>query len=377
LKKRLTMAPVLTMPDMEKPFSIYCYASGQGLGCVLMQDDHVVAYASRQLRKHEEKYPTHDLELAAMVHALKIWRHYIIGKRCEIYSDHKSLKYIFTQLDLNLRQRRWLELIKDYDLGINYHPGKANVVADALSRRSHLNMLATRELLPEFCKEFEKLNLGWVSNAEVIAMEVDSTLEQDIWKGLLEDVKIQEIKEQIKEEQAPGFSIDEQGTLWYKKRLCVPETKEIRELILHEAHDSTYSIHPGSTKTYHDLKNRYWWYGMKRAIAEYVALCDNCQRVKAECQRLAGLSQPLKIPQWKWEEISMDFIIGLPTTESGYNSIWVIIDHFSKVAHFIPVKTTYKGAKLAELYIARIMSLHGVLKKIVSDRGTQFTSSFS
>jgi hypothetical protein len=180
LKKRLTMALVLTIPDMERPFLIYCDASGQGLGCVLMQDGHVVAYASWQLRKHEEKYPTHDLELAVVVDALKIWRHYIIDKRCEVYSDHKSLKCIFTQPDLNLRQQKWLELIKDFDLGINYHPGKANVVADALSRRSHLNMLATRELLPEFCKEFEKLNLGWVSNAKVNAMEVDSTLEQDI-----------------------------------------------------------------------------------------------------------------------------------------------------------------------------------------------------
>jgi hypothetical protein len=183
-----------------------------------------VAYASRQLRKHEEKYPTHDMELEAMVHALKIWRHYIIGKRCEVNSDHKSLKYIFTQSDLNLRQQRWLELIKDYDLGIKYHQGKANVVADALSRKSHVNMLATKELLPEFCKEFEKLNLGWVSNTEVITMEVDSTLEQ---KGQLEDAKIQETKEQIKEEKSPRFSADEQGPLWYKKRLCVPDVKEI------------------------------------------------------------------------------------------------------------------------------------------------------
>jgi hypothetical protein len=207
-------------------------------------------------------------------------------------------------------------------------------------------------------------------------MEVDSTLEQDIQKGQLEDSKIQEIKEQIKEEKAPRFSIDEQGTLWYKKRLCVPKAKEIRELILREAHDSAYSIHPGSTKMYHDLKNRYWWYGMKRAIAECVALCDNCQRVKAERQRPAGLLQPLKVPQWKWEEISMDFIVGLPTTQSGYDSIWVIINRFSKVAHFILVKTTYKGAKLVELYISRIMCLHGVPKQIVSDRGTQFMSWF-
>jgi hypothetical protein len=190
-----------------------------------------------------------------------------------------------------------LELIRDYDLGINFYLSKANVVANALSRRSHLNMLATRELLLEFCKEFEKLNLRRVSNTEVITMEVDSTLEQDIRKGKHEDAKIQEIKEQIKEEKALGFSVDEQGKLWYKKCLCVPEVKEIRELILHEAHDSAYSIHPGSTKMYHDIKSRYWWYGMKRVVAEYVALCDNCQGVKAECQRPTRLLQPLKIPQ--------------------------------------------------------------------------------
>jgi hypothetical protein len=191
----------------------------------------------------------------------------------------------------------------DYDLEINYHPVKANVVVGALSRRSHVNMLATRELLQKFCKEFEKFNLGWVSSTKVITMEVDSSLEQDIRKGQLEDAMIQEIKEQIKEEKASGFSVDEKGTLWYKRCLCVPEVKEIRELILREAHDSAYSIHPGSTKMYHDLQSRYWWYGMKRAIAEYVALCDNCQRVKAERQQPTGLLQPLKIPQWKWEEI--------------------------------------------------------------------------
>jgi ribonuclease HI len=118
--------PVLVMPDLQKGFDIYCDACGQGLGCVLMQEGHVIAYASRQLRKHELNYPTHDLELAAVVHALKIWRHYIKGTKCQVYTDHKSLKYIFTQKDLNLRQRRWLELIKDYDLEIHYHPGKAN-----------------------------------------------------------------------------------------------------------------------------------------------------------------------------------------------------------------------------------------------------------
>jgi hypothetical protein len=280
------------------------------------------------------------------------------------------LKCIFTQPDLNPTKQRWLELIKDYDLGFNYHPRKVNVVANALSRRSHLNMIATREFLPKFCKEFEKLNLGWVSNTEVITMEVDSTLEQDSRKVQLGDTKSQEIKEQIKEDEGLGFNIDEQGTLWYKKHLCVSEAKEVRELILRETHDFAYSIHPGSTKMYHDLKSRYWCYGMKGAIAEYVALCYNFQRVKAECQRRTRLLQPLKIPQCKWEEISMDFIVGLPTTESGYGSIWVIIDRFLKVAHFILVKTMYKEAKIVELYISRIMCLHGVPKKIICDRGT-------
>jgi hypothetical protein len=206
----------------------------------------------KAIKETQREVQTHDLELAAVVHALNIWRHYIIGKRCEVYSVHKSLKYIFTQPDLKLRQWRWLKLVKDYDLDINYHPGKANVVADAMSRRSHLNMLATRKLLLEFCKEFEKLNLGWVSNTEVITLEVDWTLEQDIRKGQLKEANIQEIKEQTMEDKALGFNVDEHGMLWYNKHLCVPEVKEIRELILLDAHDS-YSIHPGSINMYHDL----------------------------------------------------------------------------------------------------------------------------
>jgi IS30 family transposase len=137
-----------------------------------------------------------------------------------------------------------------------------------------------------------------------------------------------------------------------------------------------YSIHSSSTKMYKDLKTRYWWYDMKRDVAEYVALCDTCRRVKVEHQRPVGLLQPLKIPQWKWEEIGMDFIVGWPRTQAGYDSIWVIVDRLTKVAHFIPVKTTYFGAKLAELYVSRIMCLHGIPKKIMLDRGSQFTSMF-
>jgi hypothetical protein len=169
---------------------------------------------------------------------------------------------------------------------------------------------------------------------------------------------------------------DEQGTVWFKDRICVPEIDSLRETILKEAHDSDYSIHPRSTKMYQDLKQKYWWYGLKRDVAAHVAMCDVCQRVKAEHQRPAGLLYPLKITEWKCEEIGMDFITGLPRTQKGYDAIWAIVDRLTKVAHFIPVKTTYKGSQLVELYMAWIVCLHGVPKKIVSDRGSQFTSRF-
>jgi ribonuclease HI len=198
LKKRLTTTPVLVMPDLQKCFDIYCDASRQGLGCVLMQEGHVIAYASQQLRKHELNYPTHDLELAAVVHALKIWRHYVMGTKCQIYTDHKSLKYIFTQKDLNLRQHRWLELIKDYDLEIHYHPGKANLVIDASSRKGHANMVVVSQFPEELVKEFERLNLEIVAHTERVTLEVQSTLEQEIRKGQLDDAGIQKIKESMK-----------------------------------------------------------------------------------------------------------------------------------------------------------------------------------
>jgi hypothetical protein len=244
-----------------------------------------------------------------------------MGKRCELYMDHKSLKYIFRQPNLNLRQRRWLELIKDYDLGINYHPGKANVVTDALSQRSHVSQLVVDSIPFELCEEFDKLNLRIITNTEAMEMEVGSSLLQEIQRGQLEDEKVHEIKRNIKEEKSPGLSEDDEGVLWYKGRIYVPNVKELKDKILREAHESTYSIHPRGNKMYHDLK-------------------------------------------------------GLPRTQSDYDSIWVIVDRLTKVAHFIPVKTTYSRLQLVELYMSRIVCLHGVPKKIMSGRGTQYALKF-
>jgi hypothetical protein len=207
-------------------------------------------------------------------------------------------------------------LIKDYDLGINYYPRKANVVVDALSRKRYCNATFAKRIQPELHKEIKYLNLVIVKNTTV-AMEVEPTLEAEIRKGQLEDAKLKEIRQLIKDNKTNAFLEDSRGTLFLGKRICVPNLKHLKELILWEAHDSAYSILPGSTKMYKDLKTHYWWYGTKRDIAEYVSLCDTCQRVKAEHQRPAGLLQPLKIPEWKWEEIGMDFIVGLPVPKLG------------------------------------------------------------
>nr|AAQ56440.1 putative polyprotein [Oryza sativa Japonica Group]AAQ56491.1 putative polyprotein [Oryza sativa Japonica Group] len=335
LKKKLVSAPVLILPDQTKDFQVYCDASRQGLGCVLMQEGRVVAYASRQLRPHESNYPTHDLELAAVVHALKIWRHYLIGNRCEVYTDHKSL-----------------------------------------NRKSHCNTVYTEGMCDKLQQDLEHLNLGIVEHGYVAALEARPTLVDQVRDAQVNDPEIAELKKNMRIGKARDFHEDGHGTIWLGERLCVPDDKELKDLILTEAHQTQYSIHPGSTKMYQDLKEKFWWASMRREIAEFVALCDVCQRVKAEHQRPAGLLQPLQIPEWKWEEIGMDFITGLPRTSSRHDSIWVVVDRLTKVAHFIPVHTTYTGKRLAELYLARIMCLHGVPKKIVSDRGSQFTSKF-
>ena len=297
LKKRLVSAPVLSLPDEQGNFVIYSDASHKGLGCVLMQHDKVIAYASRQLKPHEQKYPTHDLELAAIVFALKTWRHYLYGEKCEIYTDHKSLKYIFTQKELNMRQRRWLELIKDYDCTINYHPRKANVVADALSRKERLNVLT---LPKELYKELERLEIevrvGEPSKAGLYTMTFQPELLEKIRK-CQEAVMNQDINNLVGKELCTQK--DDQGILRFSSRIWIPPVPELRNEVLNEAHSSTYSIHPDSTKMYRDLKENYWWPDMKREIAEWVSTFYTCQRVKAEYQRPSGLLQPLQIPEWK------------------------------------------------------------------------------
>ena len=375
LKMRLTSAPILTIPEGDEGFVVYSDASKIGLGAVLMQNGKVIAYASRQLKDYEKNYPTHDLELAAVVFALKIWRHYLYGVRCQIFTDHQSLKYFFTQKDLNMRQRRWLELVKDYDCEILYHPGKANRVADALSRKTPAALMSLQEMSKPLLKEIQEFGLEIVAG-QLSAMTLTPTIFDDIQSMQYLDPSLVRIKNEVLEGKCEGFNVADDGVLKFKGRLCVPKNDELRRRILEEAHKTPYTLHPGSTKMYLDLKGSFWWFGMKRDVADYVKQCLTCQQVKGEHQRPGGLLQSIQIPEWKWEDIAMDFIVGLPRTSNGFDAIWVVIDRLTKSAHFLPIRMTFSMEQLAELYVKEIVKLHGVPKSIISDRDSRFTSHF-
>ncbi|GJX34005.1 putative reverse transcriptase domain-containing protein [Tanacetum coccineum] len=354
LKQKLCEAPILTLPKRNNDFVVYCDASLQDLGVVLIQREKVIAYASRQLKPHEENYTTHDLELGAVVFALKIWRHYLYGTKCTVFTDHKSLQHILRQKELNMRQRRWLELLADYDCEICYHPGKANVVADALSRKKQIKPLRVRALI----------------------LTVHPKLPSQILEAQNEALKEENVKTENLRGMDKSFEIRPDGTRCIKNQSWLPLFGGLRDLIMHESHKSKYSIHPGSDKMYHDLKKLYWWPNMKAIIAEYVGKCLTCSRVKAECQKPSGLLVQPEIPMWKWERITMDFVTKLPKTANGHDTIWVIVDRLTKSAHFIPTRATDSMETLTRLYIKEIVSRHGVPISIISDHDSHFTSRF-
>ncbi|KAF8048090.1 hypothetical protein N665_2680s0001 [Sinapis alba] len=280
--------------------------------------------------------------MAVVVFALKIWRSYLYGAKVQILTDHKSLKYIFTQPELNLRQRRLMEFVADYDLEIAYHPGKANLVADALSRRK----------------------AEWpVNHADLL-----SRIKQA--QGL--DENLQKIARNDKTE----YQVAKDGTILVDGRISVPNVRELKEEIMGQSHKSKFSVHPGLNKMYKDMKRYYHWVHMKTDVAELVAKCPTCQLVKAEHQVPSGLLQNLPIPGWKWDHITMDFVSGFPMTRNRKDSVWVVVDRLTKSAHFIPIKKTDGVEPLVRVYMDEIVRLHGVPASIVSDRDPRFASYF-
>ncbi|KAI3776576.1 hypothetical protein L1987_46362 [Smallanthus sonchifolius] len=248
-----------------------------------------------------------------------------------------------------MRQRRWVELLNDYDCEIRYHPDKANVVADALSRKDHIMLHCAR-------------------------------IQTDIQIRILEAQHVSVTEGNMYEERSCGVELllesKPNGLLYYLNRIWVPDRDELRTFHMNEAHKTRYSIHLGADKMYQNLRQQYWWPGMKKEIAHYIAKCLTCAKVKAELQRPSGLLEQQEIPVWKWENLAMDFITKLPHTSSGYDSIWVIIDYLTKSAHFLSIREDYRVEKLARICIDEIVSRHGVPLNIISDRDARFTSRF-
>ncbi|GJT08483.1 putative reverse transcriptase domain-containing protein [Tanacetum coccineum] len=268
-------APILALPEGAENFIVYYDASYKGLGDVFMQREKVIAYASCQLKIHEKNYKTHDLELGAEVFALKIWRYYLYGTKCTMLTDHKSLQHIFDQKELNIRQRRWLEFLSGYDCEIRYHMGKANVVADALSRKERIKPLRVRALVMTI-----GLNLPvQILNAQAEARKAKNIKSEDL-DGMIE----KKLESRANE------------TLCLKNRSWLPCFGDLRALIMHESHKSKYSIHPGFDKMYQDLKKLHWWPNIKADMATYVSKCLTCSKVKAEHQKPSGLLVQPVIP---------------------------------------------------------------------------------
>ncbi|GJS97452.1 putative reverse transcriptase domain-containing protein [Tanacetum coccineum] len=346
LKQKLCSAPILALPEGSEDFVVYCDASHKGLGAVLMQREKVISYASRQLKIHEKNYTTHDLELGSVVFSLKLWRHYLYGTKCTVFTDHKSLQHILNHKELNMRQCRWLELLSDYHCEIRYHPRKANVVADALSRMERSKPLRTEARKPENIK-----------NEDVGGMLVENS----------KDPK--KLRKEMLEPRADG-------TLCFDGRSWLPCYGDLRTVIMHESNKLKYSIHLGSDKLYQDMKKLNWWPNMKANIATYVSKCLTYAKVKAEHQRPSGLLVQPDIPQWKWDNITIDFVTKLSKSSQGYDTIWVIVDQLTKSAIFVPMREIDPMENLARMYLKEVFTKHGIPILIICDRNPRSASNF-
>ncbi|MCG8525033.1 MAG: hypothetical protein MI748_01545, partial [Opitutales bacterium] len=340
LKEQVTVTPVLRLPDAEKAYTIMSDASDTGVGGVLMQEGHPIAYISRRLNEAETRYSTYEKETLAVIYCLKSWRHYVHnGLPIKVLTDNRSLKHLLTQKTLSPRQARWSDALSEYLLEFEHVRGEDNQVADALSR---LNVVEVR--------------VG--PNPEIVK-------------------KIQAEYETDEEFRLSDLELTERGGLWYLsggERLYVPRNYEIRTAILDAAHGME-GMHQGVKKTLEIVERNYYWPKLQRDVEDFVRSCEICARSKKSTQQPLGLLNPIKPPKQPWTEVTMDFV-ELPMTEKGNNYAAVIIDRLSKMGHFIACKKTITASEFAERFLRGVVKYHGFPKKIISDRDNRFTSKF-
>jgi hypothetical protein len=346
LKDKLTHAPLLQLPDFNKTFELECDASGIGLGGVLLQEGKPIAYFSEKLSGPVLNYSTYDKELYALVRTLETWQHYLWPKEFIIHSDHESLKHIRSQGKLNRRHAKWVEFIESFPYIIKHKKGKENIIADALSRRyTLLNQL-----------DYKIFGLETIKDQYV------------------HDADFRDVLLHCKDGKGWNKFIVSDGFVFRANKLCIPASS-VRLLLLQEAHGGGLMGHFGAKKTEDILAGHFFWPRMKRDVERFVARCTTCQKAKSRLNP-HGLYLPLPVPNAPWEDISMDFVLGLPRTRRGRDSVFVVVDRFSKMAHFIPCHKTDDATNIADLFFREIVRLHGVPNTIVSDRDAKFLSHF-
>ena len=398
LKERLTGTSVLAHPDSERPYIVTTDASGFAISGVLSQDQpdgsrRPVAYMSRKMLPTERRYATHDKELLAIVKAVDHWRCYLEGSSHPILllSDHRSLQHLNTQPNLTDRQARWVEKLSDFEFRIEYLKGKLNGVADSLSRRSDFEAEAAAERAAADAKDLsdEPPRVRIVSATETVS--TTDTNEQEearpMWQTriadfpLLSDIKqaaandaVYQERVALLEPRTDGLTVGDELLWTCDGILYIPADSALQQLLIRQAHDGPTGGHMGVAKTMARLTSTCWWPGMKAMIADYVRGCTTCAATKSSLQKPARLLRPLPIPEKPWRMITIDFVGPLPRTPDYFNYILVVVDKFSKMAHFIPTTTNVTAEETAKMLLDHVVRLHGLPESMISDRGHKFTA---
>lgn len=347
----MTTIPVLALPNFSQLFIVETDASGYGLGAVLMQSHRPVAYFSQVLTARERQKSIYERELMAIVLAVQKWRHYLLGRHFIVRTDQSSLKFLLEQRIVNESYQKWVAKLFGYDFEIQFRLGIENKAADALSR------------IP--------------ISMELAALMVPSRIDTSLISSQVEaDPHLAKIKQRLLDDQDayPRYSLDH-GILLYKGRLVLPKASPLVPALLQEGHASVVGGHSGFLRTYKRLTRDFFWVGMKNDIKEFVEKCLVCQQNKTLTLSPAGLLQPLPIPDKIWDDVTMDFIEGLPKSE-GYNSILVVVDRLSKYAHFSLLKHPFTAQTVAAIFVRDVVKLHGFPRSIISDRDKVFLSRF-